>query len=64
MSTEWFISYKVPFVSGDKEHIKGPYGSVGDAEFDAHDIAGYVGVTDLHIYKENADQLLTEKLEH
>lgn len=58
MSTEWFVSYKVPVLSGDKEHIAGPYSSAVEAKVNAMDISGYEGVAELRVYSENADELL------
>lgn len=61
-SIEWFVSYKVPALSGDKVQIAGPYKSISAAEADALDIGSFEGVTNLQIYKENVNEMLGTKL--
>jgi hypothetical protein len=64
MSTEWFVSYTVPQVSGEKVHVAGPYKSEVDAEFEAADIGAYQGVTGLKVYSENATELVDGLLQN
>lgn len=60
--SEWFISYKVPKLSENKEYIAGPYYSIFAAFDAATDIDGYEGVCDCKVYKENVDDLIDNKL--
>lgn len=61
-SIKWYVSYKVPAVSGDKVHIAGPYPTATVAEQNALDIGEFEGVTGLDIYKENANELLDTQI--
>lgn len=63
MSTEFYVSYKVPLVSGDKEHLAGPYPTAVEAKINAMDISGYQGVTELRVYSENPDELMDNLLD-
>jgi hypothetical protein len=59
---EWFISYQIPFMSGSKVFIVGPYASAMEAEENALDIGSFEGIAHLCIYKENVDELVDMKL--
>lgn len=61
-SIKWFVSYKVPVMSGGKVHIAGPYASIVEAGEQATDIRASAGVIECKVYQENADELLSNKL--
>jgi hypothetical protein len=60
MQPQWFVSYKIPLVSQDKVHICGPYKYEVEALMDADDLRGYMGVSELRIYKEDIDTQLSK----
>jgi len=53
----WFVSYKVPMVSGDKVHVAGPYFDY-QVKDEAWDIQGYMGTTEVKTYQEDVDELV------
>lgn len=61
-SSNWFVSYKVPAMTGNKVQIAGPYSSIVEAGEQATDIKSFEGVTDCKVYQENADELLDNKI--
>ena len=61
-SINWFVSYKMPVMSGGQVHVAGPYASIVEAGEHATDIRGYDGVIDCKVYQEKADELLSNKL--
>lgn len=46
--TKWYIEYRVPLVTGDQVHRRGPYLDV-QLDSEMADISGYEGVTDCRV---------------
>lgn len=61
-SRNWFISYKVPKVTGNKLQIAGPY-SKYEVDDQYYDIIGFWGVTEAKMYQEDVDKVFDEAVD-
>lgn len=58
-SDMWFVTYKVPGMTGDTVHRRGPY-SKEEVESHRRDIAGYEGVTDVKVESTSSDLFVVQ----
>lgn len=58
MSRSYYVCHKVPSMTGQKEHISGPYETLLEAVYNYQDIKGYEHVEDVGIIMESDKPIL------
>lgn len=58
MSRSYYVCHKVPSMTGQKEHISGPYETLLEAVYHYQDIKGYEHVEDVGIIMESDKPIL------